>query len=390
MNDDPGADPRRGSGMTLWWIELRRRSTAPRDAHWAVNLRVSAGWLYAALIVALCAWTLHSFLQSLLAACVTAVASWPLYTRFVERFPQRIPRSATTALFTGLMSVFVLAPLIFAVGALLTEAHGLLLQVVAADERGFVIPDWLQRVPGAGPWAAARLESELAQPGGLLVWAQRADLGSLLGWAQSLGQFMARHLFIISFTILLLFFLYQQGESLAHEVRRSLRRCIGDRAEGYLDLAVRAVRASVNSMLIVALFDGFACGAAYAAAGVPRPAVWAAITGSLALVPFLGYVAVAALTLKLLTATAGASALLSFWLASSILFVGDKVLRPAVSRGGTRLPFVWVLMGCLGGFEVLGIVGLVLGPVVLTLARELWMQRTAAPTMAASPGTASA
>jgi predicted PurR-regulated permease PerM len=38
------------------------------------------------------------------------------------------------------------------------------------------------------------------------------------------------------------------------------------------------------------------------------------------------------------------------------------------------LRFVWVLMGCLGGFEVLGLIGLVLGPVVLTLARELWEQ----------------
>ena len=43
-----------------------------------------------------------------------------------------------------------------------------------------------------------------------------------------------------------------------------------------------------------------------------------------------------------------------------------------VARDGIRLRFVWILMGCLGGFEVLGLIGLVLGPVVLTLARELW------------------
>ena len=46
-----------------------------------------------------------------------------------------------------------------------------------------------------------------------------------------------------------------------------------------------------------------------------------------------------------------------------------------VARDGTRLRFVWVLMGCLGGFEVLGLVGLVIGPVLLTLMRELWEQR---------------
>jgi predicted PurR-regulated permease PerM len=32
-------------------------------------------------------------------------------------------------------------------------------------------------------------------------------------------------------------------------------------------------------------------------------------------------------------------------------------------------------MACLGGFEVLGLVGVVIGPVVLALARELWEQR---------------
>ena len=59
------------------------------------------------------------------------------------------------------------------------------------------------------------------------------------------------------------------------------------------DLAVRAARGSVNSMLVVGLFDGLACGVAYAVAGVPHAATWAAITGALAIVPFLGYVAVA-------------------------------------------------------------------------------------------------
>ena len=46
-----------------------------------------------------------------------------------------------------------------------------------------------------------------------------------------------------------------------------------------------------------------------------------------------------------------------------------------VARGGMRLPFVWVLMGCIGGFSVLGLAGLVIGPVVLTLAQEIWEQR---------------
>ena len=54
-----------------------------RAAAWTMNIKVSAGWFYGALIVVLSGWILHSFLQALLAACVTAIASWPLYMRFL-------------------------------------------------------------------------------------------------------------------------------------------------------------------------------------------------------------------------------------------------------------------------------------------------------------------
>jgi len=337
--------------------------------------RLPPGSLCAALIIGLSLWILHGFLQALLAACVTAIASWPLYVRFGTRLASRMRQSSKALIFTLLMTVFVLAPLLFASGALLTEASALLAQIAVADRRGIAAPEWLQQVPMIGRWLAARWQVELAYPGALQAWTQRTDATALLALAESLGQFMARHAFIIAFTILLLFFLYREGHSLANNFRRLLRHSIGERADGYIDLATRAVRASVNSMLVVALFDGFATAVAYMIAGVPHPALWAAITGLLALVPFLGYVAVAALTIQLAVTDATTSPLLAFGLGCLVLFCGDKVLRPLSARDGIRLRFVWILMGCLGGFEALGLVGLVIGPVVLTLVRELWEQR---------------
>jgi predicted PurR-regulated permease PerM len=328
-----------------------------------------------ALIFVLAVWTLHSFLQSMLAACVTAIASWPLYMRFASRMPARLRRSATPLIFTCLMVVFVLAPMVFALGALIGQAHTLILEIAAADQRGIALPHWLESVPLVGPWAMARWQSELAHPGTLFSWAQRSDPAVLLGWAQSLGQFTAHHAIIIVFAILLLFFFYQQGDLLAQGCRRVLHERLGAGVEHYIALGTRAVRASVNSMLLVGLFVGLATAAAFTLAGVPQAVVWAAITGSLALVPFLGYVAVLALALHLLVLGAAAAAWTVLLLGCAILLVGDKLVRPAFAGAGVGLPFVWVLMGCLGGFQVLGIVGLVVGPVVLTLAKELWEQR---------------
>jgi predicted PurR-regulated permease PerM len=340
-----------------------------------INIPLPRGSLCAALIVALSFWILHGFLQALLAACVTAIASWPLYMRFSTRLPRHMDRSAKALIFTLLMTIFVMAPLMFASSALLTEASALLAQIATADSRGIATPEWLERVPMIGKWLVGRWQSELAYPGALQAWTQRTDASALLGWAELLGQFMARHAFIIMFTILLLFFLYREGNSLTEGVRRLLRHSIGERADGYIDLTTRAVRASVNSMLVVALFDGFATALAYVIAGVPDAGLWAAITGLLALVPFLGYLAVGALTIQLAVTGAAASPLPAFGLGCLVLFCGDKVVRPLFARHGVRLSFVWILMGCLGGFEALGLVGLVVGPVVLTLARELWEQR---------------
>ena len=45
---------------------------------------------------------------------------------------------------------------------------------------------------------------------------------------------------------------------------------MGERAERYVNVATCAVRASVNSMFAVGLFDGCATALAYASAGAPR------------------------------------------------------------------------------------------------------------------------
>jgi predicted PurR-regulated permease PerM len=342
-----------------------------------MNLKLTPGRLLAAAIVVLSAWIVHGFIEALLAASLTAIASWPLYAVFRAHLPRGVGRSAGAAIFTGAITAFVLAPMVFAGWALLSEAHALLLGLAAADSRGLAVPEWLANAPVAGPWLAARWQSQLAHPGALLLLTQSAEPTALLGLAQSLGQFTVRHALIIAFAILLLAFLYQEGASLARELNDGLREAVGDRAERYVHVATRAVRASVNSMMAVALFDGLATALAYAVVGVPHALLWAAISGALAAVPFLGYAAVAALAVQLVLKGAASTALLSLLLGCAVLLCGDKLVRPLVARGGLRLPFVWVLMGCVGGFSVLGLAGLVIGPVVLTLAREMWEQRGA-------------
>lgn len=331
--------------------------------------------LLAAVIVVLSAWIVHDFAKALLAACMTAIASWPLYTRSMERLPRWLKNRAGPVIFTFAITVFALAPMVFACVALLREAHSLLQDVATAGGRGIAIPGWLVDLPVVGHWLDARWQQQHAHPGALQMLTQDTDSKSLLGWVHSLAQFTFQNAMTVIFTVLLLAFLYQEGAALAREAGRALRLLIGERAGRYMEVGTRAVRASVNSMLVVGLFDGLATAVSYAAAGVPRPLLWAGITGVLAAVPFLGYAAVAAMALQLVLRGAAAQGLMALVLGCAVLLGGDKLVRPLVAREGMRLPFVWVLMGCIGGFDALGLAGLVIGPAVLSLGGELWAQR---------------
>ena len=57
---------------------------------------------------------------------------------------------------------------------------------------------------------------------------------------------------------------------------------------------------------------------------------------------------------------------------TAVLFVADHFVRPTIIGNATALPFLAVLLGILGGVETLGLIGLFVGPVVMTLFVTLW------------------
>ena len=327
----------------------------------------------AAVVLVLSAWIVHGFDDAMAAAGVIAVATWPLYTRFRRRVGSRVGPGVAATMFTLAITVFVLAPLVFACVALADEVRSLLTGVAEGGPQGLVLAGWLSALPALP--AGLHLHGNLAGPDGMALLTRLADPAAVLGWAQTLARFALQQALMVAFAVLLLFFFYRQGDVLARELTGLLARALGDQSRRHLEVATRAVRACVNSMLAVGLFDAAATALAFTLAGAPRAFVWAGIIGATAAVPFLGYAAVGAMALTLAVKGLAAPALLSLGLGALVLLCGDKVVRPVVARGGIRLPFVWVLMGCIGGFSVFGLSGLVTGPVMLAVAREVLQRR---------------
>jgi predicted PurR-regulated permease PerM len=171
-----------------------------------------------------------------------------------------------------------------------------------------------------------------------------------------------------------LFFLYRHGDSVLAQFRGVATRWLGEAARGYIQAVGVTVRAVVFGIVFTALAQGLLAGLGYWVAGVSAPALWGMVTALVSLIPFVGPVVWIGLSLGLLAHGEAQAALgLFLWGALVVSWV-DNLIRPLVISGPTRIPFLLVFLGVLGGLNAFGLIGLFLGPVLLAVSVAIWRE----------------
>ena len=201
-----------------------------------------------------------------------------------------------------------------------------------------------------------------------------AEVGSLTEWGRIIGGQAARRVTTLLFALLIVFFMFRESDALLRQLHAVGKRLLGPHAQRLGHVAAAAVRGTVDGLLLVGIAEAMLLGIAYAVCGVPHPALLGVLTGVLSAVPFASpFVFIgAAAWLLMQSATVAAVGLLAF--GSLVVFVADHFARPVLIGGSTRLPFVWVLLGILGGVESFGLLGLFLGPTLLAVLITLWRE----------------
>jgi predicted PurR-regulated permease PerM len=314
------------------------------------------------------------FVLPLLWAAILCIATWPLYQRALRLTGNREILAA--ALVTILAALVFITPLALGVAQAAHQAPALAQLVADANTEGWAAPAWLLRIPMAGDAIYNWWQATLGQPHGLAHLLQDGSFSRMQSASEVLkrvGSGILHRLIDIGFAFLCLFFFYKDGHALQGQTNALGAHLIGaERWRLYALKVPTAVRATVNGLVLVGLAEGVLLGIGYQFAGVPSAVLWAAATGVLAIIPFgapLAFGAVAALLLYQGNATAAAAILA---LGAVVLFVADHFVRPTIIGNATKLPFLAVLLGILGGVETLGLIGLFVGPVVMTLFVTLW------------------
>jgi predicted PurR-regulated permease PerM len=315
-------------------------------------------------------------------AVVLAFLLHPLHERLSRRLKGRGMLSA--AIITGLTPFFVLLPL---------SVLGVVFAGQVADLIGYLrgqhflangqLLSRLESYPLLGDalrWSSANFPVSAAQIQGWVMGGMQGVLKS----AAAAGGSLALGLFgtVVGFFMMLflLFFLLRDGRAILDHLTRLIPLETA-RRERLLDYLAQVTRAVVFGSTATALIQGIFVAVGFALVGLPSPVVFGVVATIAALLP--AGAAIVLVPAVLYLAVGGhwlAAIFLAFW--TGLLAVVENVARPLLTAHRAHVSTLAVFVGAVGGVSAFGVLGLVLGPVLLSfvvaLARFTTEERGAA------------
>ena len=319
---------------------------------------------------------LHNLITPVLWAGVIAIATWPLQRRFIARHGARAPVWIALLLTVAVVGVFLM-PFGYVVFRGWHEVPALLRLWTSSQESGLPEPAWLVNVPLVGKWLSQLWSEWLADPGDLSAIVHSLTGQFDLARGRAIAGLIAHDAMKFFFCIVVLFFLYLDGEALAVQIDAVVSRQLGPAGTRTLPVVVSSVRGAVNGLVLVGVGVAVLMTIACIAAGVPHPAAIGFAAGVLGMVPFGATVVLALVVVYLLAVGSNASAVVLLVFGSATIFFADHFVRPKFMTSGTRLPLVLALLAVIGGLETFGVLGLFLGPTLMAMLVAIWRELAA-------------
>jgi len=311
------------------------------------------------------------FIKTILLSLICAVVFFPIYTRLLALLRNR--KSLASLLTCLILILLVILPLAVLTVFLAQEATYFYTSITSNLQQGAsIIPrtgvltrgiEFLQRyLPGLG-YSPGTMESQALELVKLFVNFIMKHSTSLI--SNVTGMILS--FFLLIFT---LFYFLRDGSAWLEDfldvipMPESQKRLIVTKFK-------EVSMSTVVGILLTALAQGFVAGIGFAIAGI-SPVLWGTSVAFASLIPVVGAAIVWVPAGIVLIATGSIKGGI-FILAWGALVISslDNFLRPYLMRGGTQVSPVWILFSILGGLQLFGFTGILIGPLILSMAITL-------------------
>ena len=185
--------------------------------------------------------------------------------------------------------------------------------------------------------------------------------GTMLGLAGNAGVGTLKFLLSVA----LAGFLFPYGSQLVAAGRGFLYRIVPEQSEHFLELAGTTIRAVSQGVIGVAIIQSLLAGIGFKLAGIPGAGLLAFAVMILAIVQIGAAIVLFPVIIWIWIDKDFTTALL-LTVFLGIVGILDNILKPLVMARGLTTPTLVILVGVIGGTLAHGIVGLFIGPIILS------------------------
>ena len=333
------------------------------------------------LLAAACLFILLPFAPLLTWGIIIAVAAYPAFKRLQKPMGGRGILAAV--LFTLILLAVLIVPVFFLADSLIESVQSVTAHVKSGAA---IIPpppptiaSWpLIGAPLTRVWLlASRDLSELLREFAPQI---KGVLPGVLSATAGLGATVLQLLLSIVVAGVLL-----ANAEAAYEMTRSLfDRLFSEKGLEFQELVGSTIRSVTFGIIGVAVIQSVFAALGFLVVGLPAMGLWAVIFLIAAVLQLGGLVLIPALIYVFATAATTKAVIFLIW--CIIVGLMDNVLKPILLGRGVPVPIAVVFLGAIGGFVAMGIIGLFVGAIVLSVGYKLflaWLEGTAV----ASQGT---
>jgi len=321
-------------------------------------------------IVLGCVLVLRPFLSAILWAAILCFATWPLHELILRWLRGR--RNLTAGLMTALLSLVLIIPFVV-VGFTFTDSVRSAMAWLDTQEQAGGLPpppQWVERIPLAGQ-KISETWLELRDDAISTIAEYRQQLKEAGLWLLRHSLDLAHGVFQLVMSVLIAFFLYRDGEGLVMQLREGFQRISGDYSQHLMEVVKVTVRSVVYGVIGTGLAQGIVAGVGFAIAGVPSPMLLALLTFFLSFVPFGPPIIWIGASIWLFAqGLTGWGIFMAIYGLLGISSV-DNLVKPYIISRGSKLSFIVMFIGVLGGVTAFGFIGIFLGPTLLAVGFSL-------------------
>lgn len=357
-------------------MDLRENfcQSSTMDNRQSSSLRIEDGaFLGFVLFVSIAfALVIEPFFAAILWGVIAAILFAPVNQLLLREMPGR--RNSAAGLTLLLIIALVIIPAIILSIALVQEAT-IFYAKVQSGEINFahMFAQFQASLPN---WAAAFLRrlgvTNFAAVRNMLSEGIASSFRIVATQALQIGQSAFSFLMALGVMLYLTFFLLRDGPRLAAMVDRAAPMRTAYR-QALMQQFVIVTRATIKGSIVVAIVQGVIGGVIFWALGLPGALLWGVLMGCFSLIPAVGtgliWVPVA---IYLLATGALVKGLILVFCGMFVIGMVDNILRPVLVGRDTRIPDYVVLITTLGGIDLFGFNGIIIGPVIAALFIATW------------------